>query len=252
MFKYPEEGSGDVWSEKIAAEIGKKVGFNIQEVELAVYNGAYGSLSYWFLEVGESLVEGADLFKEEGIKINEWSKEGHDFQMIEGILSTHNSLLIRDFIEILVFDVLIGNTDRHSQNWGIITSLTGEERLAPAYDNSSSLGRELNSNPTLIELKLKDLTSFKAFCHSKKGACFIGFEGEFKIPHLDYIRLLNKAHPEIVQMCLKKLKNLTPQILNEIIGNVPNTIMSDVCKRFVRKIIDYRLNYLLGIAEGSN
>ena len=44
----------------------------------------------------------------------------------------------------LAFDALIGNTDRHSQNWGFLIDHTTAEptySLAPAFDNGTSLGQ---------------------------------------------------------------------------------------------------------------
>jgi hypothetical protein len=46
---------------------------------------------------------------------------------------------------VIVFDALIGNTDRHPENWGIIWRGYGSGarcRLSPAYDNGTSLGYE--------------------------------------------------------------------------------------------------------------
>lgn len=47
----------------------------------------------------------------------------------------------REFFELLVFDALIGGTDRHYNNWGILEKAdTGKFlRLAPAFDNGISL-----------------------------------------------------------------------------------------------------------------
>jgi hypothetical protein len=45
------------------------------------------------------------------------------------------------FFELLVFDALIGGTDRHYNNWGILEKADNGEfiRLAPAFDNGISL-----------------------------------------------------------------------------------------------------------------
>lgn len=45
------------------------------------------------------------------------------------------------FFELLVFDALIGGTDRHYNNWGILEKADNGEfiRLAPAFDNGVSL-----------------------------------------------------------------------------------------------------------------
>ena len=50
----------------------------------------------------------------------------------------------RWWAETITFDALIGNTDRHSENWGFVVdqSVAGEASysLAPAFDNGTSLG----------------------------------------------------------------------------------------------------------------
>jgi serine/threonine protein kinase HipA of HipAB toxin-antitoxin module len=48
----------------------------------------------------------------------------------------------------LVFDALIGNTDRHHENWGLCyradaSTKTRTLDVAPSFDHASSLGREL-------------------------------------------------------------------------------------------------------------
>lgn len=44
----------------------------------------------------------------------------------------------REFLKIPVFDFLIGNTDRHQNNWAILQK-DEDVRLCPLYDNGSSL-----------------------------------------------------------------------------------------------------------------
>ncbi|KKS37366.1 MAG: hypothetical protein A3G49_00305 [Candidatus Sungbacteria bacterium RIFCSPLOWO2_12_FULL_41_11] len=62
---------------------------------------------------------------------------------IRNYVSNHpNSNKLWDqFFELLVFDALIGGTDRHYYNWGVLAKAdTGEFiRLAPAFDNGISL-----------------------------------------------------------------------------------------------------------------
>lgn len=49
--------------------------------------------------------------------------------------------LIKEALEMIVFDALIGNTDRNPSNYGIIVNHeTGNIRFAPLYDNSTCLG----------------------------------------------------------------------------------------------------------------
>lgn len=45
--------------------------------------------------------------------------------------------------QVIAFDALTGNTDRHSQNWGLLVSPGGQRRLAPMFDNGTSLGYQM-------------------------------------------------------------------------------------------------------------
>ena len=44
--------------------------------------------------------------------------------------------LFYEFLPILMFDFLIGNTDRHQSNWALILE-KGIFSISPLYDNSS-------------------------------------------------------------------------------------------------------------------
>lgn len=50
------------------------------------------------------------------------------------------------FVGYLLLDAMIGNTDRHHENWGVLARRDGSGcrtlQLAPTYDHASSLGRE--------------------------------------------------------------------------------------------------------------
>ena len=52
-----------------------------------------------------------------------------------------------DWSKIILFDALIGNTDRHQDNWGVLwrTNENGEmvPRFAPAFDNGTALAHEI-------------------------------------------------------------------------------------------------------------
>ena len=62
--------------------------------------------------------------------------ERYSLDMIKNVLEPWN--LFEDFLPVLIFDFLIGNTDRHQSNWALVLE---KETLSisPLYDNSSSL-----------------------------------------------------------------------------------------------------------------
>ncbi len=57
------------------------------------------------------------------------------------IVETRRLADVARFIEICLFDALIGNTDRHGRNLGLITT-AHSKKLAPMYDNPTTLGIE--------------------------------------------------------------------------------------------------------------
>jgi len=201
------------------------------------------------LERSDSLSEGAELIKDDGYEFNELQRDGYNIQLISAVLSHYSETLINDFLEIVVFDILIGNTDRHSQNWGITKLANGENKLAPAYDNSSSLGREFNSNLPKVIARLKDNNLFKQYCHSSKGTYNIGWKEKYKIPLLDYIKLVYSEYPSIISHHINKLESLTPNAVEQIVLKVPQIIMNDSIKEFVIMFINYRRDYLLNLIK---
>ena len=59
------------------------------------------------------------------------------------------------FVGYLLLDALIGNGDRHHENWAVIHD-AATRRLAPSYDHASSLGRELLDDARAIRLRGAD------------------------------------------------------------------------------------------------
>jgi hypothetical protein len=79
----------------------------------------------------------------------------HNLQDVERLMRAlvHTGALKQNWrqwwAEALLFDALIGNSDRHQDNWGLIFDAVGREpplmppcRLAPLFDNGTSLGHE--------------------------------------------------------------------------------------------------------------
>ena len=67
--------------------------------------------------------------------------------------------MIDSFYEMCVFDSIIGNQDRHCENWGILYDSDNNASFAPLYDNGSSLlnglsedrVEEMLKNPSMID-----------------------------------------------------------------------------------------------------
>lgn len=136
--KYPFE----FWSEIIAYELGKQVGFDVLKYDVAIFNEEIGCVSQSMIdpdkeeliEIGKYLQAFDNTFSPEDKKL----RHEYTFQLIDGALQVFKlEQYIDKFLEVLVFDALIGNSDRHQENWAFIRS-------------SSFVSKSLNEVETVI------------------------------------------------------------------------------------------------------
>jgi serine/threonine protein kinase HipA of HipAB toxin-antitoxin module len=60
------------------------------------------------------------------------------------------------FVGYLLLDALIGNQDRHHENWGLIKAPGAGLSLSPTFDHASSLGRNELDAERIERLTTKD------------------------------------------------------------------------------------------------
>lgn len=171
LFKWAasDREHAQIWSEIIAYEIGKLVGVPVPPAFLAydAQNRRIGVLIEFFYghpgQIGaDRFVHAIERLKGTGVQVdfrcgslrdNIWLTRGHKV-----------SYWKRWWAETLAFDALISNQDRHSENWGfLITTPTGEPvtyDLAPAFDNGSSLGWQVQDSDLERFLEPNRVTRF--------------------------------------------------------------------------------------------
>lgn len=122
----------------------------------------------------------------------------YSFQMI--VESMKGILGISTISKIVLFDALIGNSDRHHSNWGITETkafLSLEKGLfpvnamtiSPLYDNGSSLCSYINEND--IETILKDKMKYEAIINTKSKSA-IGWNNIRPIRHFELVKNLKR------------------------------------------------------------
>ena len=178
----------------------------------------YGTLIKSFLENDyEYFVDGYSLYTTFYPGYNGEKGESHSVKRVLEVLQKSfkkDEEEKNKFLKYLIFDILIANGDRHQSNWGIITrrkekektesiSFIENSRLAPAFDNGSSLFREIKCNDLEKTLGCEDKLS-KYF---NRGKPSIGFSSETNKPDApvkryknhDFLKELNKNY------CVKDL-----------------------------------------------
>lgn len=118
----------EFWSEIIAYEIGTQLGFDVLPYHVAKRGEILGCISKTMIGHNEQLTEGGKYlqsfdpdFKPEDTK----ERNRYSFHLIEASLEFFNlKKYLPKIIDMIVFDALIGNSDRHQENWAIITRTT--------------------------------------------------------------------------------------------------------------------------------
>ncbi len=202
---------------------------------MAHINGRIGSMSYNIVKDSETIFrEGLDYiqaqypFYNKETLIDEYNNKKYSFQMIEN--SINGILEISEIVKIIVFDCLIGNSDRHHSNWGVITyikKINNREcvclKLCPLYDNGSSLCAYEDNND--IEIFFKDKMKFEALVNTKSKSA-IGWENERPIKHFELIQLIRENYYNETVDIIKRIKQkINEGNINEILGKFDNTIM---------------------------
>lgn len=142
-----DEGSCEAATSRIA----KLLGIPAASVELAQYAETTGCISRnVIVDPTHEMEEAASYLVEFTRNFDPKDKRsrGHSpatiralLEQIQGPIGYDPTLSAADwFAGYLLFDALIGNTDRHSQNWAVETTQTGEMHLAPSFDHATSLG----------------------------------------------------------------------------------------------------------------
>lgn len=133
----------EFWSEVIACRIASLLGFNA-----LLYDVAYrkeddetlvGCISQSMISEGQSLISGFNLIvgylPNFGVDSN--FKRDHRLPLICRTLEYYRLSQYRcKIIECLVLDAIIGNTDRHSENWAMISPVRNED-VKEIFDKTS-------------------------------------------------------------------------------------------------------------------
>ena len=69
----------------------------------------------------------------------------------ENMKLTNVEETVRHFWDMYLIDAWIGNFDRHGSNWGFLKK-NNRYRMAPVYDNGSSLFPRLNTDEKLLKI----------------------------------------------------------------------------------------------------
>lgn len=251
------------WIEIFAYRLGLEMGVTVPPTFVA-YNkntNICGALSEWFFATdkypsNQYYVPGGDYFQFTIPDYNRKKGTQHNFELIASLCTFFD----RHFnftknwheywVKTLTFDALIGNTDRHQDNWGIIFSETPSSNmpkadLTPIFDHGTSMGYEIiEKNFT----KYDDPLTMQRYIEKGKHHMKWQKNDENRLSHGIFLQKLIQKYPEmgnIIENCLQLDTEIFKHILNELVKFEVPVKLSESRANFMLKLICARQQYLL-------
>jgi HipA-like protein len=246
LFKFPKsEFTTEHISEKIVEDIAKLINIECMKVDLGEYNSRKGSLSYRINTNGENLIEGVRLINKYYPNYDPntlYDEEKEEYYSLEMILNSIEEFSFQNEIfKTLIFDFLIGNTDRHQNNWAILQD-EDNIRFCPLYDNGSSLCCYL------LESKLdsylgNDKVRFQSLIDTKsKSRIRIDKNDKREPTHLEVlIHLKSNYYYEVIDIVKTIVYNINEKSVDAIL-NVYTGIIGEKREMLIKKFLLGKVN----------
>lgn len=123
--KFPLE----FWSEIIAYELGKQIKLDVLKYDVAIFENEIGCISKSMINIDEEeLIEGGKYLQAYDPTFSPEDKtkrHQYTFRLIENALTSFSlEEYMHNILQVIVFDTIIGNVDRHQENWAFIGRYT--------------------------------------------------------------------------------------------------------------------------------
>ena len=179
----PQRSPNEHASELVASKVARLLGVPAAEIRLATIAGEIGCISRDVKSNPRHQLDSGSLFIAEYAQdFDPRAKDsaGHSLENIANVFTRvappigYNEPDLTSagwFAGYLIFDALIGNQDRHSENWSLELDLAGAFHLAPSYDHATSLGI-VQRNPDKVNKLLRSPEALQTFVQRARGTRF--------------------------------------------------------------------------------
>ena len=156
---------------------------------------------------------------------------------------------LEQMVSYALLDGLIGNTDRHHENWMVAYVPEGSETVIksmPSFDHASSLGRELTDDRRRQYLESNKVLEY---LRKGRGGVYVNSRREPAPSPLSLAQLLSRWRPEYTRRTLERIENLSEGQIWTAVERVPREFMSGLAKEFAAQVVTTSRQELLRSAR---
>ncbi len=258
LFKEGRPGTGENWSEKVCCEIARQLGLPHAEYDLALWRDRMGVASPSLVPEGDRLILGNELLTK-FIEKYEATASQHTLRRVVAVL--HNPSIevpigwcrppeiasaVSVFVGYLLLDALVGNQDRHHENWGLIISMGRGLTLAPTFDHASSLGRNETDENRIERLTTKDKGhSMEAYVARARSGLYETHTSTRSMTTLDAFMEGAKIDTNAGRYWLGQLAALQPHVFREMLDQIPDDWISSAARDFAFTMLEINRHRLI-------
>lgn len=238
------------WSERVATEVAHRLNIPCSHVELAERQGQRGVVVLNFAPWGWQMSNGS-LLLPNVVPGYSASRRGEVpgytldavFEALDGSVAPDGSPEnVRSgqeaFAGYLVLDALIGNRDRHHDNWAVLDDPNGQRWLAPAFDQASCLGYQERESRKIELLETRSVRQWVEVGRSRH------FEGRPSLLELA-VDAMQRVDPAARNAWADRLASISDDEWTPMLDAVPRHLLSQVDAKFAEEVLKVNRGRLL-------
>lgn len=245
--KYPIESI----TEQLITRLGQCLDFPVADSKLRMVGRQVRFLSRYFLRYDEALSHGIELFRDDfgteivdEIAARKSERQFYTFPIV--IASMRRAFpdaadeVVAGFVEMLLFDALVGNNDRHPANWGVVTSTRTKvrPRFSPIFDTARGLF--WNSDEQFIRTRLADPEALAAYVANSRPQ--VGWDGQNNLNHFDLLRRISETYPPFRNMLENKANALDLDRCGTLLRDEFSALMTEERLRLILECLESRFS----------
>lgn len=240
------------WTERVASVLSRSLGVPSAESRLAIRLGVEGVIVRNVRLAGYDMVTGRlAMYHEIGVETRDSARDktasiGHSVANVLGLLTNYgpppgwsswsNTTAVDVMVGYLTIDALIGNGDRHEQNWSVLraqSSIAGlPDVLASSYDMEASLGFQLGDEQRAA--RLADPRAMHDFACKGRAR---RFDGDRSTSLVDVAAAASSACTEAGKARLSPLiEKIASTDYSALLANIPG--VSEVARTFATRVLE--------------